>query len=93
MPFITNIGREHTHLAILQMSYISDKGHSLIDRRLYLPGSWAEDESKRKKAAIPESIEFASTPQLAQQMLESALKAGICPAWFVADEVYGSDGS
>lgn len=75
------------------MSYISDKGHTLIDRRLYLPRSWAEDESKRKKTAIPESIEFATKPQLAQQMLESALKAGIRPAWFVADEVYGTDGS
>ena len=93
MPFITNIGHLENCQVGVFTSYISDKGHSLIDRRLYLPGSWAEDESKRKKAAIPESIEFASTPQLAQQMLESALKAGICPAWFVADEVYGSDGS
>ncbi len=26
-------------------------------------------------------------------MLESALKDGIRPTWFVADEVYGNDGS
>jgi SRSO17 transposase len=65
----------------------------LIDRRLYLPRSWSEDQSKRNKAAIPESIQFATKPQLAQQMLQSAFKAGIRPAWFVADEVYGTDGS
>lgn len=75
------------------MSYISDKGHTLVDRRLYLPRSWAEDQSKRKKTAIPEAIEFATKPQLAQQMLSSAIHAGIRPAWFVADEVYGNDGS
>jgi len=75
------------------MSYISEKGHTLIDRRLYLPRSWAEDQSKRKKTAIPESIKFATKPQLAQQMLESAIIDGIRPTWFVADEVYGNDGS
>ncbi|MDV2993588.1 MAG: IS701 family transposase ISCARN75 [Chroococcidiopsis sp. SAG 2025] len=75
------------------MSYISDKGHTLIDRRLYLPRTWSEDQSKRKKGAVPKSITFATKPQLAQQMLESAFKDGIRPAWFVADEVYGNDGS
>lgn len=75
------------------MSYISDKGHTLIDRRVYLPRSWAEEQNKRKKAAIPEAVKFATKPQLAQQMLESAMIAGIRPAWFVADAVYGNDGS
>jgi hypothetical protein len=55
------------------MSYISDKGQTLIDRRLYLPRSWTEDQNKRKKGAIPEASEFATKPQLAQQMLESAI--------------------
>ncbi len=75
------------------MSYISARGHTLIDLRLYLPRSWTEDQNKRKKGAIPEEIVFATKPQLAKQMLESALAEGICPAWFVADEVYGNDGS
>lgn len=65
------------------MSYISDLGHTLIDRRLYLPRSWTEDHNKRKKGAIPEEIEFATKPQLAQQMLSSAINQGILPAWFV----------
>jgi SRSO17 transposase len=75
------------------MSYISNKGQTLIDRRLYLPRSWTEDSCKRKKAAIPEEILFATKPQLAQQMVSSAINQGIRPAWFVADEVYGNDGS
>jgi len=70
-----------------------EKGDTLVDRRLYLPRSWVEDSCKRKKTAIPESIEFATKPQLAIQMLESAINQGIRPAWFVADEVYGNDGS
>ncbi|MBD2309884.1 IS701 family transposase [Chroococcidiopsis sp. FACHB-1243] len=74
------------------MSYISARGHTLIDRRLYLPRSWTEDQNKRQKGAIPEEIEFATKPQLAIQMLSSALAQGLRPAWFVADEVYGNDG-
>lgn len=60
---------------------------------MYLPKSWAEDVDKRQKVGIPESVKFATKPQLAQQMLQAVFEAGIRPAWFVADEVYGSDGS
>ena len=44
------------------MSYISDKGHTLIDSRLYLPRSWSEDQNKPGKGVIPETIKFATKP-------------------------------
>lgn len=71
------------------LTYISQYGHTLIDRRLYLPQSWAEDTLRRKKASVPEAVEFATKPQLARQMLQQAFESGIRPAWVVADEVYG----
>ena len=74
------------------LAYVSPHGQSLIDRRLYLPQSWCNDPDKRAKAGVPETIKFATKPQLAKQMLESAFQAGIRPAWVVADEVYGNDG-
>lgn len=74
------------------LAYISPHGHSLIDRRLYLPQSWASDSATRAKTGVPESVEFTTKPMLARAMLESAFEAGISPAWVVADEVYGSDG-
>ncbi len=43
------------------------------------PVHGAQDQSKRKKTAIPEAVEFATKPQLAQQMLESAINEGIRP--------------
>ncbi len=69
------------------LAYVSLQGESLIDRRLYLPQSWCNDPDKRAKAGVPETIEFATKPQLAKQMLESAFQAGIRPMWVVADEV------
>lgn len=74
------------------LAYVSPHGHSLIDRRLYLPQSWCNDPDKRGKGGVPETVKFATKPQLAKQMLESAFTAGIRPAWVVADEVYGNDG-
>ena len=73
------------------LSYITGKGHTLIDRRLYLPKSWVEDSDKRCKAGVPKTTTFATKAQLAQQMLQSAWDAGIRSAWVVADEVYGND--
>jgi len=75
------------------LAYVTTKGHSLIDHRLYLPKSWAEDPQKRDKAGVPETIQFATKAQLAQQMLQSAWEAGLRSTWVVADEVYGNDTS
>lgn len=51
------------------LAYISSKGHSLIERRLYLPQSWSKATKKRKKAQVSSKIRFASKGQLARQML------------------------
>jgi SRSO17 transposase len=73
------------------LAYASSKGQALIDRALYLPREWAHDEPRREEAAVPESVEFATKPELARQMLERALDAGVRAAWVTADAVYGSD--
>ena len=62
------------------LAYVTGKGHSLIDRRLYLPKSWADDPQKRCQVGVPETVKFATKAQLAQQMLQSAWDAGICSA-------------
>lgn len=71
------------------MAYVSPKGRALMDRKLYLPKSWAEDPVKRRKADVPEDIAFATKPQLAREMVESAIEAGVPFAWVTGDEVYG----
>ena len=71
------------------LAYASPQGHALIDRELYIPRSWAEDRERCRAAGIPDDIEFATKPRLAQAMLERTLQAGVPFAWFTADEVYG----
>lgn len=73
------------------LAYASRYGHTLIDRRLYLPKVWAEDGERRRKAHVPEEVAFATKPVMASKMIAAALDRGISCAWVLADAVYGSD--
>ena len=73
------------------LAYASPKGRTFLDRELYLPREWADAPQRRREAGVPETVEFATKPQLAQQMLERARKAGVLAAWVTGDAVYGGD--
>ena len=84
-------GRIENAQVAVYLTYAAPRGHALIDRALYVPRCWAEDADRRERAGIPTEVEFATKPTLAQQMIASAVQAGV-PASFVAgDEVYGND--
>ena len=72
-------------------AYASRWGHALIDRQLYLPKDWAEDEGRRGKASVPEEVGFATKPAMAREMVARVLDAGLPCAWVLADALYGSD--
>ncbi len=71
------------------LTYATRRGHTLIDRALYLPEGCAADEEHRELAGIPDELVFASKPRLADQLLERTHSRGICAAFAVGDEVYG----
>jgi SRSO17 transposase len=68
------------------------QARTLIDRALYLPKEWADDAERRRAAHVPESVRFATKPQLARQLIARVRDAGLPCAWVVADAVYGNDG-
>jgi SRSO17 transposase len=59
------------------LSCASRFGHALIDRRLYLPKGWADDAARRAEAAIPEDTGFMTKPEIARDLISTALDAGI----------------
>jgi SRSO17 transposase len=73
------------------LAYASGKGRALIDRELYLPTSWTDDEDRCAKAAVPDTVEFATKPEQVRAMVERAVAAGVPFAWFTADEAYGQN--
>jgi SRSO17 transposase len=75
------------------LTYASPQGHLLLDRALYLPQEWTNDEARCKRAGIPAERTFATKPQLAQQMLQRAFDKGVPAAWVTGDSVYGDNRS
>ncbi|MGW7672851.1 IS701 family transposase [Streptomyces sp. NPDC054775] len=74
------------------LALATSRGRALIDRRLYLPEhSWSNDPERRTAAGIPETVQLATKPRLAEQMIEAALDAGITASWVTGDEAYGQD--
>jgi SRSO17 transposase len=72
------------------LSYASSRGHMLLDRELYLPKSWTNDQERCREAHVPSSVTFATKPELAWRMLERTLDTGLPAAWVTGDTVYGS---
>jgi SRSO17 transposase len=72
------------------LSYASPRGHTLLDRELYLPKSWTDNQERCREAHVPTSVAFATKPELAWRMLERTLDAGLPVAWVAGDTVYGS---
>jgi SRSO17 transposase len=52
------------------LSLVTQVGHTLIDRELYLPADWTNDPARCEKASIPKTVPFRTKPQLAILMLE-----------------------
>jgi SRSO17 transposase len=71
------------------LNYCSPAGHVLMDRRLFLPESWAEDRRRREEAGVPEEVIFRTKPELAFEMVAEAVAAGVPFRWVGGDSVYG----
>ena len=59
--------------------------------RLYLPEEWAADPLRRDKAGVPETIGFATKPEIALDQIRAACAAGIPHGVVLMDAGYGSD--
>jgi SRSO17 transposase len=71
------------------LGYHAADGHTLIDRRLFLPKEWAADPSRREAAGVPVGVIFRTKPDLALGMVADAVAAGVPFRWVAGDSVYG----
>ena len=74
------------------LAYASSRGHTFLDRRLYIPKTWFDDAhaTKRRKCGLPDKLVFKTEPTLGLEMVKALKQAGIVPfRWVNADEHYG----
>jgi SRSO17 transposase len=81
---------ENCQVAVF-LDYVTSRGHALIDRELYLPQPWIDDQARCREAGIPETVAFQTKCELARQMVERVHRAQLPIAWIVADTVYGNN--
>jgi SRSO17 transposase len=75
------------------LGYASQKGYTLLHRRLYLPEEWVKDEAyaeRRQKCGVPQETTFQTKPELGLAMLQAVCQAGTLPGrWLTCDEAFG----
>jgi len=72
----------------IYMGYASRKEHALVDERLYLPKSWANDKARRRKCGVPKDIRYQTRHELAMDMLKSNGKY-LPHRWIAGDDEMG----
>lgn len=76
------------------LGFASLNVQGFLDRRLYLPQDWCEDELRCEAARIPEAARaFKTKPELALEMLQQAWTEGIQMDWVTGDTLYGNSPS
>jgi SRSO17 transposase len=85
-------GKKDNCQAGVFLGYASRKGATLLDRRLYLPESWFEEDHQPlwRACRIPTAIPFQTKHDLAAELVEKIIASGrITAQWVVCDEGYG----
>lgn len=62
-------------------AYLSSRGYTFVDRRLYVPKHWFGDDhiEKRGRRGVPEDLPFKKEPELALEMLRGVVERGRLP--------------
>jgi SRSO17 transposase len=65
------------------------RGTTLIDRRLYLPEKWTNDQARRDEAGVPQDITFQTKAELGLEMIQRARANGLRFGFVDMDAHYG----
>jgi SRSO17 transposase len=70
------------------LAYAAEAGYAPLDRQLYLPEDWANDEARREKCHVPPEVKFQETWRIALDLLDRSLP-GLEHGWIVGDDELG----
>lgn len=76
------------------MVYVTRRGYTFVDERLYMPEVWFEDAHQRRRhtCGLPEQLRFHTEPELALEMINDLVTRDEIPfRWVTADEHFGQN--
>jgi SRSO17 transposase len=83
------VGKQENCRVAVSLSVATWSSSLPIAYQLYLPKEWAEDAERRKKAEVPEEIEFQTKPEIALDQIRAAVEANVSRGVVLADAAYG----
>lgn len=87
-----NLGKTDNSQVGVFIGYCGVNGYGIIDRTLYIPEKWFDDDhaALRKECKIPDGIAFQTKPEIATELLQQVTDSGLFPArWVGVDSLYG----
>src|SRR5712692_8366642 len=83
------LGKVDNCQVAISLGYVSRKGHTLVDTRLYLPKAWTKETARLHKAGVPQARRgYRTRHQLALEMLEHN-GASLPHGWIAGDDEMG----
>ena len=83
------LGKVDTCQVAISLGYVSRKGHTLVDQRLFLPKDWPTDTARLDKAGVPNASRASRTRH--QLALEILANNGVWlpHSWIAGDDEMG----
>ena len=75
----------------VSLSLSTDEASVPMDYQLYLSKEWAKDRQRRRATGVPDSVRFATKPQIALAQIRAAQQRGVTPGIVLADAAYGTN--
>ena len=85
------VGKQTNCQIAVSLSLANHHASLPVAYQLYLPEKWANDAVRRRKAGVPDDIEFTTKPKMALQQIEWACKIGLPRGVALMDGGYGHD--
>jgi len=85
------VGKQENCRVAVSLSVATWHGSLPIAWRLYLPEIWANDPERRRKAKVPEEIQFQTKPRIALEQIREAVAKEVPEGVVLADAGYGVD--
>lgn len=83
------LGKVDNCQVAIYLGYVSRKGHTLVDSRLYLPKEWTKETARLDKAGVPKtSRAYRTRHQLVLEMLADH-SAALPHRWLAGDDEMG----
>lgn len=83
------LGRRDNCQVATSLHLGGEQGSACIALQLYLPEQWCADEERRRKAKVPDDVQFATKHEIALAQLDAALRWGVRKHVVLVDAGYG----